>query len=210
MSFLLPRYLFMFSGEEYFYEESQWGACNQLPCKLNDGKPFENWRDMVQYMNTSSNSKETRYNVGMIKNLTSQRVCARWMPNLEGIVTCGGSYNFYGVNITCSENFDNYLGNIPYWDAGVEVHELYIHIPNGYSSGGGSGDKYLLNCMTVRDGWHTDLYYYSDPPYQSYRLWSAGGNRKTFPPWCDLDEFDSSEINTIRDWISDDFVHLSN
>ena len=90
------------------------------------------------------------------------------------------------------------------------MHELYIHIPNGYSSGGGSGDKYLLNCMTVRDGWHTDLYYYSDPPYQSYRLWSAGGNRKTFPPWCDLDEFDSSEINTIRDWISDDFVHLSN
>lgn len=213
MSFLLPRYLFMFSGEEHFYEDSQWGASNQLPCKLNDGKPFENWRDMVQYMNTSSNSKETRYNVGMIKNLTSQRVCARWMPNLEGIVTCGGDYTFYGVNITCTENFDNYLGNIPNDDGGVGQHELYVHVPNGYSgsgSSGGSGDKYLLNCMTVRDGWHMDLFYYSDPPYQSYRLWSAGGNRKTFPPWCDLDEFDSSEINTIRDWISDDFVHLSN
>ena len=210
MSFLLPRYLFMFSGDEYFYEESQWGACNQLPCKLNDGKPFENWRDMVQYMNTSSNSKETRYNVGMIKNLTSQRVCARWMPNLEGIVTCGGSYNFYGVNITCSENFDNYLGNIPYWDAGVEVHELYIHIPNGYSSGGGSGDKYLLNCMTVRDGWHTDLYYYSDPPYQSYRLWSAGPNGKTFPPWITLDQLNSGDRATAGEWMIDDLIGLSN
>lgn len=208
MSFLLPRYLFMFSGSSAFYKNAnQWGSNNQLPSRLDTGVPYQSWDEIFEIMGgNNSDGRISSNEAGMISNLTSQSVCARWMPNLKGIVTGGGS--FYGIDTGCSENYDYYLGNIPD-GAGIETFELHIHSPNGYSEGGG-GDPYILNCMTVRDGWHTDFYYYSDPPYQSYRLWSAGGNRRTFPPWYDLDQFSSSEISTIKGWISDDFVHLSN
>jgi prepilin-type N-terminal cleavage/methylation domain-containing protein len=208
MSFLLPRYLFMFSGSSAFYKNAnQWGANNQLPSRLDTGVPYQNWNEIFSIMGgNDADGRISNNEAGMISNLTSQSVCARWMPNLKGIVT-GGS-TFYGVNTACSENNDTYLGNIPS-GGGIETYELHIHSPNGYSKGGG-GDPYILNCMTVRDGWHTDFYYYSDPPYQSYRLWSAGPNRKTFPPWYDINQFSGSDITTIKDYISDDFVHLSN
>ena len=208
MSFLLPRYLFMFSGSSAFYKNAnQWGANNQLPSRLDTGVPYQNWGEIFDIMGgNNANGQISNNEAGMISNLTSQSVCARWMPNLKGIVT--GGTTFYGIDTACHENYDHYLGNIPD-GGGIETYELHIHSPNGYSEGGG-GDPYILNCMTVRDGWHTDFYYYSDPPYQSYRLWSAGGNRRTFPPWYDIDQFSSSEISTIKGWISDDFVHLSN
>ena len=206
MAFLLPRYFFMFSGAQSFYGiDNQWGANNKLPCRLDTGVPFATWTEIRRIMGgEDSEGRITDNEAGMISNLTSQSVCARWMPNLKGIVTGGGS--FYGVNTACNENYDNSLGNIPD-GGGIETYELHVHSPQGYSS---EGDPYLLNCMTVRDGWHTDFYYYSDPPYQSYRLWSAGPNRKTFPPWYNLDQFSSGEISTIRSYIGDDFVHLSN
>ena len=64
--------------------------------------------------------------------------------------------------------------------------------------------------MTVRDGWDQEFFYYSEPPYQSYRLWSSGPNRVTFPPWYDLDQFSGKDLQQIQKFIEDDIVHLSN
>ena len=79
---------------------------------------------------------------------------------------------------------------------------------NGYN---GKSD-YLLNGMTVSDGWNHEFYYYSDTPYQSYRLWSAGPNGLTFPPWLmeHLDSYSPKEQETITGWTKDDISHLAN
>lgn len=215
MSFLLPRYFFMFSGNEGFYTsyggKNQWGVNNQLPCRLDTGVPFAGWGEIRQIMGGNNNDgRITDQDAGMISNLTSQSVCARWMPNLQGIVTGGGTY--YGVNTACSENDDGYF-RIPhgFTGDGIEYGELHIQTRTGYAGeNGAGGDNYILNCQTVRDGWHMDFYYYSDAPYQSYRLWSAGPNRKTFPPWYDLSQFSASDISTIKSYVGDDVVHMSN
>lgn len=213
MSFLLPRYFFMFTGPKGFYDghsgKNQWSVNNQLPSRLDTGVPWQNWDSIRKIMGgDDKEGRITDHQAGMISNLTSQSVCARWMPNLQGIVTGGGT--FYGVNTGCSEN-DDYYFSIPGFDNGIEYGELHVHSRNGYAGEGGSGgDLYILDCMTVRDGWHLDFYYYSEPPYQSYRLWSAGPNRLTFPPWYDINNFNATEISTIKGYIADDFVHLSN
>ena len=67
----------------------------------------------------------------------------------------------------------------------------------------------ILDGMTVRDGWGMDLFYYSPPPYQSYRLWSAGPNQKTIPPWVDVNELTSDNRVTAAEWMADDIVGLS-
>ncbi len=52
-----------------------------------------------------------------------------------------------------------------------------------------------------------DLFYYSPPPYQSYRLWSAGPNQKTIPPWVDLNSSVMSQYRTTAaEWMEDDVV----
>lgn len=71
------------------------------------------------------------------------------------------------------------------------------------------GTTYMLNGMTVRDAWGSDLYYYSPPPYQNYQLWSAGPNMKTMPPWVTLPLSDSSDNKTALEWLADDIVGLS-
>ena len=215
MSFLLPRYFFMFTGDETFYTsyngKTQWGVNNQLPSRLDTGVPFAGWGEIRKIMGgNNTDGRITDQDAGMVSNLTSQSVCARWMPNLQGIVTGGDT--FYGVSTACSENDDDYF-SIPhgFTSDGIEYGELHVHGRNGYAGESGSGgDLYILNCMTVRDGWHMDYYYYSEPPYQSYRLWSAGPNRRTFPPWYDMSQFSSGDISTIKGYIADDFVHLSN
>ena len=66
--------------------------------------------------------------------------------------------------------------------------------------------------MTVRDGWGNDFYYYSPAPYQSYVLWSAGPNEKTFPPWVDLEQFKEDHGDhyekAVR-WMADDIKFMS-
>lgn len=211
MSFLLPRYFFMFKGDQGFYGNTgQWGNNNQLPSRLDTGTPFASWGEIRKIMGgDDKDGRITDPESGMISNLTSQSVCARWMPNLQGIVTGGGEY--YGINTAVVDNDDSYY-RIPHgWVEGIEYGELHIHSRNGHVGEGGSGgDLYILECQTVRDGWHMDYYYYSEPPYQSYRLWSAGPNRLTFPPWYDINQFSSSDISKIKEYVKDDFVHMSN
>ena len=80
-------------------------------------------------------------------------------------------------------------------------------------------DQYLLDEVTVQDGWGCEFYYYSRSPYQSYTLWSSGPDRKTFPPWISRDNLQSSargdssgssEADRAAQWTKDDIIQLSN
>ena len=64
--------------------------------------------------------------------------------------------------------------------------------------------------MTVQDGWGHEFYYYSRSPYQSYTLWSAGPDGKTFPPWIARDKLSGQELDMAAKWTKDDIAHMSN
>ena len=73
------------------------------------------------------------------------------------------------------------------------------------------GDKrYVLGHITIQDGWGNDLFYYSAPPYSSYKVWSAGPNGKTFPASVNLKSLAHSDhkddLPNIMEWIKDDIV----
>ncbi len=212
LSFLLPRYRFMLGGAPEMYDtpHSRWSKNNQLPCRIDTGKTYENWESMQEYLYGSRGDGDKEK--FLIDSLSSQAVCSRWMPNLEGIVS--GGLEFYGIDtqdgdwpFLASSKYDA----LPRDDNSTDDKKRWFRTfsPRGYDS---KGSMYLLNGMTVADGWGREFYYYSDPPYQSYRLWSAGKNGYTFPPWLmeHLDSYSTKEQSTITGWTSDDISHLAN
>ncbi len=204
LSFLLPRYLFMLEGDTDLYDHTkgntakrigQWAANNQLPSHIGQGTTFDSWEDVQKMLLRNSGSSGA--GAFLISNITSQAVCARWMPNFEGIIS--GGRVFYGVDTGDKDD--------PYLRVAANGPLVFSH--GSWSSGGGS-DPYILNGMTVRDGWGNEFYYHSDPPYQSYRLWSAGPNGRTFPPWYDIGSLSASERKLVATWTEDDLMHLAN
>lgn len=187
MSFILPRYLFMMNADQDFYEGNfaQWTSNNRKLKSLDNGDEYT-WNEVMNLWGQNGKGSQSY----VISNQPSQRVTARWMPNLEGIVS-GGS-TFYGVNTSSGEQS---LYPQPY--------------PDVYSSGG-HANPYVLKTVTVLDGWGNDFYYYSPPPYQSYIIWSSGPDGKTFPPWIDLATLTPSEREIALKWMADDVKHLSN
>ena len=79
-----------------------------------------------------------------------------------------------------------------------------------YRPGGESGGQYMLDYVTVHDGWGNDFYYYSPAPYQRYTLWSAGANRRTFPVWTSREKLPSQANELIAKWVKDDIMAMSN
>jgi len=206
LSFLLPRYRFMLQGVPEMYDtpHSEWAKNNQLPCRIDTGKPYENWESMQEYLYRQGGSNERQ--AYLIDNLTSQSVCARWMPNFEGIIS--GGLEFYGVDT--SDGDRPFLGSDMYNGLPDDKRRIMRQFSrSGYNS---NSSLYLLNGMTIVDGWKHEFYYYADPPFQSYRLWSAGKNGFTFPPWLmeHLDTFSTKEQATITGWTKDDISHLAN
>jgi hypothetical protein len=120
------------------------------------------------------------------------------MPNLEGICSGNGTVKLFGVTVT---------------EAAAELRpgnkDIEVFSPGGFDSDSTSG-QYVLDCLTVKDGWRREFFYYSPAPYQSYVLWSAGANGKTFPPWVSRDELSSQANECIGLWIEDDIVSMSN
>ena len=118
--------------------------------------------------------------------------CARLLPNLEKIVF--GGVTLLGVDTAA-------------------INARGIRFSQPYTT---EGDKRIvLGKMTLFDGWSTDhkkwdneLYYYSAPPYQSYRVWSAGPNGKTFPPWIPLDSVPKENLKDVNEWVSDDIARF--
>lgn len=212
MSFLLPRYRFMTSGEEEFYEYAQWTDNNVLPCNPFNGKKYNSWTQLSR-LARQANEDENREGAGAknndraseIESIPSQKVCSRWVANLEGICAVNNialEVKVFGVDI-----MDREVKNKNRPDINSPSMNFDLYSPYGKSS---ARDCYVLNGITVLDGWMNDFYYYSPPPYQSYQLWSAGPNGRTFPPWIARDELNTQQNRTVNKWIQDDIIHINN
>lgn len=201
MSFLLPRYLVMMDGDEELFEYAQWTVNNALPCNPWTGERFARWSELRT--NSTANAKVQ----AQIKNIPSQATTARWMPNLQGICSCGTPRVLFGINLPKTpDSYEGGVLSLKTWD-NEEMGEE-IHCVGGYNS---TSTSYILDGITVRDGWGVEFFYYSLPPYQSYTLWSSGANMKTFPPWMDLGMLESeTDRTTAASWLADDIVQMSN
>jgi len=201
MSFLLPRYLFMMQQSETFrvQDYAQWTAYNDLPFDPDTGVLYGNgdvtrgWGQVRDNYNKSSGKDRWK-----IELIPSQAACARWMPNFERICTATEEWEFWGTHIKGKQDFD--YGLNPYT------------IPAIYSPGGrnSTSQQYVLDCITVKDGWGNELFYYSPPPHQTYRVWSSGADGKTFPPWTDLNTLETSERKIVLSWTKDDIAVMKN
>lgn len=194
MSYLLPRLLVVMQGSrgnpqmdnQLFTQQRSWFDNNQIPCRFDDGAPYANWNDV----NTDVYQEPWK-----IAALPSQAITSRWLPNLEGICFWLMTRPLYGITIRDTDDIE--IPGCTYFVGGAES----------------TSQGYKLNTITVRDGWKRTYYYYSPPPHQSYTLWSAGANGKTFPPWVTDEEImgmTESDRNTAQSWLSDDIVHMSN
>ncbi len=205
MSFLLPRYVIMMNGRREFYENfAQWKGNNETPCNPFTGKHFNNWKDVQDRVR---NNDLGQYGRASVLNIPSQAACARWMPNLEG--TCAANYNVYLFGVNVKGNDSSCAGELNVENSGIEIFAPPGTRPGQGSSSGGGG-RYILDGITVRDGWWHELYYYSPAPYQRYTLWSAGPNGRTFPPWISIDKLTTQQRATATGWMKDDIRHLSN
>ena len=221
LSFLMPRYLFMLGGDKKLYDDGsaartsgQWASQNSLArlYNLKTGRPLyygsnAKWenvqRDTQQGQNRAADSNDRdSESYRQIANQPSQAVCARWMQALDGIVS--GGRTFYGVNTLL--NHDEDTGAYHLGSEGVSIYSAgNIGDPQTDSN----SQQYLLDGMTIRDGWGRDLYYYSPPPYQGYRVWSGGKDGMTVPPWIDISTLQSKQRKTAAAWLADDIVNLS-
>ena len=200
LSYLLPRYLVMLGGDsnmnQIYQNQASWTANNRLPCRFEDGVPYSSWGDV---------NTDVREHTWKVAALSSQAVCARWLPNLENTLRTQYNFSVYGVQLR--DQGDGYA-NV---SADNPNPELYSTESQG-GKGSAGGDQYVLDGMTVVDGWGNELYYYSPPPHQSYILWSAGKNEKTFPQWVSDEEIrklPTADQDTVMEWKGDDIVKMS-
>ena len=225
MSFLLPRFMIMMEGPDTtIYDKFvQWGENNNVPCKFEDGVPYEKWEDIAKQVKPPSpNSDDINDELWKVALLPSQIITARWIACLEGICNLQNPnrkkgdkpyLNVWGVNIAAEDSQSGLT------QAGLttQINNPWRYPPI-FSSGdlqsedNGWTQAYALDGISCVDGWGEEFYYYSPSPHQSYRLWSAGKNRKTFPPWItekEIDELNASWASEARLWKSDDIVHMS-
>jgi len=208
MSFLLPRYLFMMGGAKEFFGINRQNACaqwddnNDMPCDPFEGKGFDEtedgWETVRNYAQTNKDDGDVTDHKQLVRiaNIPSQAVCARWMPNLEHTCSALRDMTFFGVQV-----------NDPY-HTGLGLDDEYPPDPGTHTHPAG-GRPYKNAFVTIVDGWNSEYYYYSPAPYQSYVVWSAGANGKTFPPWMSIDGLNSSEKETATKWKSDDIIQMS-
>jgi hypothetical protein len=145
---------------------------------------FFSYKQWTQF-NASSNGA---YQV----QLKNEMVCARWAPNFQNIIY--GGKTIFGVNM--AQRVCDYVRYAPIKE------ENYGE--DAYSGSG--GNRHVLAIMTIVDGWGKELYYYSAPPYQSYRVWSSGPNGKTIPPWVSLSSLTPQQRKEVNEWIKDDIA----
>lgn len=196
LSFLLPRAQFMLFGEKLVYEKYvQWPSQNDLAEYYDPkiGKALKSsWSSLAAAMRTIGSDRKA------ILASRSQAACARWLPNLAGIVRGGRSY--YGIDTSDGKRFREREDEL----RDAEVADLLVH-----ASGKPDAPKtaYVLDGMTVLDGWENEFFYYSPSPHRTCRIWSAGSDRKTLPPWIDPVEAASNpELKKALIWTRDDLV----
>ncbi|MBP5510722.1 MAG: prepilin-type N-terminal cleavage/methylation domain-containing protein [Kiritimatiellae bacterium] len=147
------------------------------------------WGDGTPEANFFKTTQWGKNNVGTIRSVheREQHQCARWMPHLEGCISGVGT--ILGENVRDTEN-----------DRNGTIHLTVID------------GEYVLQYITLKDGWGNEFYYYSAPPYQSYRLWSAGPDGTTFPPWITMETLKKKkgdrDAKLASHWIEDDIVRF--
>lgn len=198
LSYILPRYLFMTEGDESYFNGNfgQWEANNSLPCDPLTGERYSSWSIMRQKLIDYRGSGRAS-DLVQVANIPSQAVCARWMPNLEKSCSCNRDLTFFGVDVK-----DSSIG-----DLNVANRDIEVFTPGG---GEGNSDQYILDSISMQDGWGNDLYYYSPAPYQKYVVWSAGPNGRTFPPWIPRGTLSGEDAKTVGNWTADDITGMSN
>ena len=184
MSYLMPRVELMLNGSEL----------DNLS-ENNENIPNAYFFDTRQWTHYNAGSKISGPSGGwwnkLRESLAAQRdrenhAVARWLPNLEKSV-CGGPGDLLGINTTEP-------------DTGLSMEPT--------TDPKSSAVTYMLMRVSVRDGWGEDLYYYSAAPYQSYRLWSAGPDKKTFPPWISLESLSADDRRIVSEWLKDDIARF--
>jgi prepilin-type N-terminal cleavage/methylation domain-containing protein len=171
-----------------------------------------NYRENGERMDSAfTGTKQwTRYNPQSIANTEdAKRVakrqadeCASWLPNLAGLIF--GGKTLLGINTSEGGEYPKFTAELedndrPVWSA--------RHRTRGYQI---TGIRYPLTVMTIRDGWNREFFYYSAPPYQSYRLWSAGPNGWTFPAEYPMALLTTAkEKAAVTEWVKDDVVRVS-
>lgn len=195
LSFLLPRYLFMMEGpEELFTDYAQWTGNNQMPCDPLRGTAYQGgWSRLRSDANGGD--------LARVANIPTQAVCARWIANFEKSLTCAHELTLFGVKLMVEADEEGMM------EEGTANINLHIYSPGGADNDSTSG-QYVLNSVSIRDGWGNDFYYYSPAPYQSYVLWSAGSNGRTFPPWYSRDSLNADANRCVGYWTADDIVSL--
>ena len=220
MSYLLPRYLVMTKSDRNFFGDGgmgvpkQWSVNNNDPIDATTGARVDTgearaWSKIYDYTRTdTTGQRRGRPSVLRdyirVANMPTQAVCARWIPNLEGLCTGWSSHYLFGVEVTGTDAGSENTAYNPMLRYMLD-HPTLLEV---YTTEGGA--SYTLDFVKVKDGYDNELYYYSPPGYQSYTLWSAGANRMTFPPWMSVSEFDDSDRKTIRDWTRDDITRMKN
>ena len=209
MSYLLPRYILMARANQDFYSYAQWLDNNESPCDPFTGNPM-NWNE-VRELALDDNGLAGANKLGCI---SSQRVCSRWLPNLEETCCTFQTIEIFGVNITTKKKiYDKaFLGYEIEEDGtkkGIVNPPLIGLIYTPHNSPNDYRDQYLLHFVTVQDGWDQDFYYYSPSPHQRYQLWSAGANGKTFPPWVAKESLPAKANEVIHKWTNDDIMQMS-
>ena len=148
-----------------------------------------------------ANNDESEYRKALVsQQILENRAASHWMPNLEKIIFAG--HIVLGVNTTEPGSDGN---NGVYRTYDVRDSKGNVIDMKGYDQG---GNQYALRYVSVRDGWGRDLFYYSAPPYQSYRIWSAGADAKTFPPWIPIGTLTGNERKWAAEWTKDDIVRF--
>jgi len=105
----------------------------------------------------------------------------QWLPHLEGILS----------------SFRKEIHGIKIAGGGLGLVKRGKYMQNGDEKS--SANSVYLAHSTVTDGWGREFFYYSAPPHQSFRIWSAGKDGYTFPPWEAL-------TTQAKTWIKDDIV----
>jgi len=110
-----------------------------------------------------------------------ENAAKQWLPHLEGMLTSFRK-EVYGIKIA---------------GGGLGLVKRGKYMQNGDEQS--SVNSVYLAHSTVKDGWGREFFYYSAPPHQSFRIWSAGKDGCTFPPWENL-------TTQAKTWIKDDIV----
>lgn len=196
----------MMGGDRKYFTSgyAQWTANNDKPCDPFTGEPIE-WSTVYDWAQQWRKGDKNE-NVIKLQMVPSQAVCARWLPNLENICDCGYIFKPFGVALL-PEGSKGILGTHDNMGGLVSKFMEATCTPDNNTN---NKDQYVLDEVTIKDGWGHEFYYYSRSPYQSYTLWSAGPDGKTFPPWIARDQLSGQELDLAAKWTKDDIAHMSN